>query len=268
MASRPAWTASAFPPLATGLVVLSWITLLVWDTSPYARYLDHGDWSEIGLGAAICASMPGGTWLVPVLVYGGGWLLMSAAMMLPTTLPLIRRFDRMISGRSDRAVLHGLLIAGYLLAWAGFGVAAHLLDRALHVGLGGWVWLASHPWAPGAIVLGLAGAFQFSMLKYRCLDQCRTPLGFIMSHWHGPHPRYEAFNLGLAHGAWCVGCCWAIMLLMFVVGMGNVGWMLALGSLMAIEKNATWGKRLSRPLGFALLAWAGAIASVHVLASA
>ena len=265
MTSRPSWTASAFPPLATGLVVLSWIVLLVWDASPYARYLNHGDWSEIGLGAAICVSMPGGAWLVPVLLYGGGWLLMSAAMMLPTTLPLIRRFDRMISERSDRAVLHGLLIAGYLLAWAGFGVAAHLLDRVLHVGLGGWVWLATHPWASGAVVLGVAGAFQFSRLKYRCLDQCRTPLGFIMSHWHGPRPRHDAFSLGFAHGVWCIGCCWAVMLLMFVVGVGNVGWMLALGSLMAIEKNAAWGRRMSQPLGFALLAWAGVIATVNML---
>jgi predicted metal-binding membrane protein len=93
--------------------------LLVWDTSPYARYLNHGDWAAIGLGAVVCASVPGGAWLVPVLLDGGGWLLMSAAMMLPTSLRLIRLFDRMISGRSDWAVLHGLLIAGYLLAGQG-----------------------------------------------------------------------------------------------------------------------------------------------------
>ena len=144
-------------------------------------------------------------------------------------------------------------------------MAAHLLDRVLHAGLGGWVWLAAHPWVPGAVVLSLAGAFQFSSLKYHCLDKCRTPLGFIMSHWHGPRPRHDAFSLGLAHGAWCVGCCWAIMLLMFVVGVGNVGWMLALGSLMAIEKNAAWGRRTSQPLGFGLLAWAGTIATVNLL---
>jgi predicted metal-binding membrane protein len=190
---------------------------------------------------------------------------MSAAMMLPTSLPLIRQFDRMTSGRPDRAVLHGLLISGYLLAWAGFGVAAHLLDRALHAGLGDWVWLTAHPWTPGAVVLGVAGAFQLSRLKYHCLDKCRTPLGFIMSRWRGPHPWHDAFILGLAHGTWCVGCCWAIMLLMLVVGVGNVGCMLALGSLMAIEKNAAWGRRMGQLLGFALLAWAGTIATVNVL---
>ena len=98
MPIRLARTAPAFPPLATGLVVLSWITLLVWDTSPYSRYLNHGDWSTIGLGAAVCNAVPGGAWLVPVTLYGGGWLLMSAAMMLPTSMPLIRLFDVSVSG--------------------------------------------------------------------------------------------------------------------------------------------------------------------------
>jgi predicted metal-binding membrane protein len=246
-----------FQPLAAGLIVLSWITLLIWDVSPYSRYLHHGDWMAPGLGAAICAAIPGGSWVVPVMFYVGGWLLMSAAMMLPTTLPLIRLFDRMISERPDRAQLHGLLIAGYLLAWSGFGVAAHTLDWVLHTELDRWTWLATHPWAPGAVVLAFAGGFQFSTLKYHCLDRCRTPLGFLMSHRHGPRPWREAFGLGLAHGIYCVGCCWALMLLMFVVGTSSLGWMLLLGMLMAIEKNNSWGRHLSAPLGGALLAIAG-----------
>jgi predicted metal-binding membrane protein len=246
-----------FQPLAAGLIVLSWITLLIWDVSPYSRYMPHGDWMAPGLGAAICAAFPGGSWVVPVMFYVGGWLLMSAAMMLPTMLPLIRLFDRIIIERPDRASLHALLIVGYLLAWGGFGVAAHLLDRALHAALWNWAWLAVHPWAPGAVVLALAGVFQFSSLKYYCLDRCRTPLGFLMSHWHGPRPRSEAFGLGLAHGIYCVGCCWALMLLIFAVGTGSLSWMLLLGLLMAIEKNISWGRHLSAPLGGALLAIAG-----------
>ncbi|HME22150.1 MAG TPA: DUF2182 domain-containing protein [Acetobacteraceae bacterium] len=257
MARQATRAASGFPPLATGLVALSWITLLIWGASPYARYLYHGDWTTIGLGAALCAVVPGGAWLVPGLLYCGGWLLMSAAMMLPTALPLIRLFDRMTNERSDRVVLQGLLIAGYLLAWGGFGVIAHLLDQALHAGLGGWVWLAAHPWVPGAVVLALAGAFQFSALKYHCLDKCRTPLSFLTSHWHGPRPWREAFGLGAAHGVYCVGCCWALMLLMFVVGAGSLAWMLLLGLAMAVEKNHPWGRHLSAPLGGALLVVAG-----------
>jgi predicted metal-binding membrane protein len=221
--------AHGFPPLAAGLVVLSWIALLIWETGPYGRYLHHGDWTAPGLGTAICAAVPGGSRLVSGVLYSSGWLLMSAAMTLPTALPLIRLFDRMTDGRPDRAKLHGLLIAGYLLAWGGFGVVAHLLDWVLHTELSGWAWLALHPWMPGAIVLALAGGFQFSAMKYHCLDKCRTPLGFLMAHWHGPRPRRDAFGLGLAHGAYCVGCCWALMLLMFVVGTGSLGWMLLLG---------------------------------------
>lgn len=112
----------------------------------------------------------------------------------------------------------------------------------------------------------VAGLFQFSRLKYHCLDKCRTPLGFIVQHWRGRAPRRDAFLLGAHHGVFCVGCCWAIMLLMFVVGTGNVGWMLVLGALMAIEKNTAWGRRLSLPLGFVLLAWAAVIAAVNIWA--
>lgn len=259
MARPRVWAGGAFPPLALGLVALSWITLLVWEASPYGRYLNHGDWTALGLGAAICAAVPGGAWLVPGLLYAGGWLLMSAAMMLPTALPLIRLFDRMIAIRPDRARLHFLLIAGYMLAWAGFGVAAHALDRALHAGLGGWDWLATHAWVPGAMVLAGAGAFQFSALKYHCLDKCRTPLGFLMGHWQGARPARESFILGLAHGAYCVGCCWALMLLMFVVGTGSLGWMFLLALIMALEKNHPWGRHLAAPLGGALLAAAGLV---------
>ncbi len=194
-----------------------------------------------------------------MLLYAGGWLLMLIAMMLPTTLPLLHRFQRMVSGRADGTPLMGLLIAGYLLAWAGFGVAAHGLDLALHGIARQAAWLPSHGWLLGAAVLLIAGSFQFTDLKYRCLDRCRTPLGFIVQHWRGARPRREAFRLGVDHGLFCVGCCWAIMLLMFVVGTGSVGWMLALGAVMALEKNSPWGRKLSHPLGAALIGWAAFI---------
>ena len=119
-------------------------------------------------------------------------------------------------------------------------------------------WPGRHAELPGVMVLLLAGGFQFSRLKYHCLDKCRTPLGFVMSHWHGPRPQREAFLLGLTHGAYCVGCCWALMLVMFVVGTGNLGWMMVLGLVMAVEKNHPWGRRLAAPLGAALLIMAAA----------
>jgi predicted metal-binding membrane protein len=247
-----------FPPLAAGLGLLSWIALLTWNLSPYGRFLNHGDWASPSLGA-ICAVAPGGSWVVPALLYGGGWLLMSAAMMLPTARPLIRLFDRMTAGRTNHATLHSLLIAGYMLAWSAFGLLAHLLDGGVHAAFANWLWLATHPWVAGAGVLALAGSFQFSSLKYHCLDKCRAPLGFIMTYWRGARARREAFVLGLAHGIYCVGCCWALMLLMFVVGTGNFGLMLLLGLIMGFEKNHRWGRHLPAPLGGALLAMAGLV---------
>ena len=248
--------------MALALVALCWMALLTWSASPYGRYLHHGDWTATGIAGALCATLPGTGVALPALLYAAGWVVMSAAMMLPTSLPLIGLFDRMVADRPDRVVLHGLLIAGYLLAWGGFGVAAHMADTMLRALLTGSSWLLTHAWVPGAVVLAIAGAFQFSRLKYICLDACRSPLAFIMSHWHGPQPRREALVLGLAHGIYCVGCCWALMLLMFVVGTANVGWMLALALVMAVEKNHAWGRWLAKPLGVALLCAAYALSII------
>lgn len=247
-----------------GLVGTAWIALFLWEQSPYGRYLDHGRWTDVGFAAAICRVLPGGAELLPPLIYVAGWLLMSAAMMLPTSLPLLQRFDRLVAARADRVELIALLIVGYLLVWLGFGVAAHLLDAALHVIVQRSIWLMSNAWVLGAGVLAIAGLFQFSQLKYHCLDKCRTPLSFMIQHWHGLTPRRDALLLGTNHGVFCVGCCWALMLLMFVVGTGNVGWMLVLGAVMGIEKNAAWGRKLSQPLGLTLIAWAALIVGGHL----
>ena len=245
------------------LVATAWAALWLWAQSPYGRYLDHGRWTEIGVAADICRALPRGEVLLPGLLYIGGWLLMTAAMMLPTVLPLLDRFERLTAARADRRILVALLIAGYLLVWAAFGFAAHLLDTVLHLIIRQSTWLEVNGWVLGAIVLATAGAFQFTRLKYRCLDRCRTPFSFITQYWRGRRPKWNAFVLGGHHGGFCVGCCWAIMLLMFVVGTGNVGYMLVLGAIMAWEKNAPWGRQLSRPLGFALLSWAAIVTAVN-----
>jgi predicted metal-binding membrane protein len=252
--------------MMAGLVGTAWIVLFLWGRSPYGRYLDHGRWTDAGLAASICSSLPAGNVLLPLLLYTAGWVLMSAAMMLPTTLPLLQYFRALVAGRSNRGTLLALLIGGYLLLWMAFGVAAHALDQAVHIAARQIPWLIAHGWIVGAIVLAGAGAFQFSRLKYHCLDRCRAPFGFIVQHWHGKTPRRDAFRLGLHHGLFCVGCCWALMLLMFIVGTGNVGWMLALGAVMAVEKTAPWGKRISQPLGVGLMVWA-ALITAHQLNS-
>jgi predicted metal-binding membrane protein len=251
-------------PILAALVAVSWGVLWLCGKGPYGRYIEHGRWTDDGPAAALCRALPAGSVVLPLALYAGGWLLMTAAMMLPTMLPLVDRFERVVQQRPERPRLLALLIGGYLAVWAGFGVAAHVADAALHEFARRSPWLTWNGWVVGALILAVAGLFQFSRLKYRCLARCRAPYGLIAKHWRGPRPYRDSLALGLDHGWFCLGCCWAIMLVLFAVGTGNLGWMLALGALMVLEKNARWGARLSRPLGMALLAGATVIAAVNL----
>ena len=253
----------ALAVLLGALSVGAWAALWAWSASPYARYAAHGGWADSAAFAALCRSLPAGSVVVPAALHALAWVLMIAAMMLPTTYPVLGIFRVMTRGRADAGRLFILVLAGFFGAWFVFGLFAHALDGALV-----WVgarslWLVDHGWVAGVAVLASAGLFQFSALKYRCLEQCRTPFAFVASRWHGRVPAREAFGIGVDHGIFCVGCCWALMLCMFVVGTGSLGWMLVLAAVMAIEKNVPWGRRLSAPLGVALLAWAGLLVAYH-----
>jgi predicted metal-binding membrane protein len=245
--------------LVAGVAVPAWALLALWSASPWRGWLDHGGWGDTLALSPLCRAVPGGEILVPALAAALAWLLMIAAMMVPTALPLVTTFRRAVADRADASRLVGLVLAGYAAAWMAFGVAAHAADTGIRTLAAGSPWLVAHAWLIGALVLAAAGAFQFSALKYRCLERCRTPFGFVNAHWHGARPLPEAFRLGFDHGAFCVACCWALMLVTFVVGMGNPGWMLAIAAAMAIEKNLPGGHRIRTPLGLGLLAWAGGI---------
>jgi predicted metal-binding membrane protein len=221
------------------LAALAWVSLAVWAASPYGRYLHH----------------EGGSGPVPLEIglFVAGWVLMIVAMMLPSSIPLVLTFGALVGRRRRPGLLVALLLAGYVVVWGGFGLAAWTLDRGIHAAVDAWPWLQEHTQVIiGATLLG-AGLWQFSPLRDRCLDECRSPLGFVMNRWRGTSERRESFAMGLAHGAFCVGCCWSLMLVMFGVGLGSVAAMLGLGALTAVEKNLPWGRRLTHPLGFALI---------------
>jgi predicted metal-binding membrane protein len=187
------------------------------------------------------------------LLFVGAWTVMTVAMMLPTSVPLIATFDTIAGGRPDRPVLIGLVVIGYLATWALVGLVVYAggtIARGFAVAS---PWLQAHTHVGGAGLLLVAGVYQFTPLKYKCLDKCRSPLSFVLSHWQGQHDRRNALWLGTHHGLFCVGCCWALMLLMFAVGVGNLGWMLVLGGVMAVEKNVPWGRKLCAPLGVLLV---------------
>jgi predicted metal-binding membrane protein len=241
--------------LLSGVIALAWTTLWLWGHSPYGRWLRHDGLGGAGLGDGLV-----------LLVMVAGWTLMIVAMMLPTSLPLVAVFHRLTRQRPNHARLLGLLIAGYLGIWTAFGLVVHVADALLHAAVAQSAWLAAHAWALGAGILVLAGVYQFTPLKYACLDQCRSPLSFVTEHWRGRQEGTQAFRLGLRHGLFCVGCCWSLMLLMFAVGAGNLGWMLVLGAVMAVEKNLPWGRRVSAPLGMVLLGGGLALGLRAVLA--
>ncbi|HXF82701.1 MAG TPA: DUF2182 domain-containing protein [bacterium] len=228
---------------ALGMLILAaWLAIGVWGASPSAGLLHH---DEVGK-----AALPP---IAAFIVFTAGWTVMTVAMMLPGAVPLLNVFLLMTGGRPDRTGLVLRLGAGYLTVWSLFGAAAYLGDRALHELVSGVPPLA-RVIAPGVILA--AGLYQFSALKERCLVECRSPYAFIASRWHGVSGRREAWRLGLQHGLFCLGCCWVLMLVMFAVGVAHLGWMLALGAVMAAERALPRGRLLTKPSGAALIAWA------------
>jgi predicted metal-binding membrane protein len=198
-----------------------------------------------------------------VLLFVAGWTLMIVAMMLPTSLPFVALFHSLVRRRPEQMRLVGMVVAGYVFVWTLFGFVVHVNDRLVHQTVDQTPWLAANAWVIGAGTVLLAGVYQFTPLKYKCLDKCRSPLAFIMERWHGEHGEREAFRLGVQHGMFCLGCCWSLMLLMFAVGVGNLAWMLALAVVMGVEKNVGWGRRLTAPLGVVLVGWGLLLVVTH-----
>jgi predicted metal-binding membrane protein len=238
--------------LLGALIGLAWVSLWIWKASPYGRYLSHEENAHV--------TTLGTGYATVVLLFVAGWTLMTVAMMLPTSLPLVATFSAIVRARANRASLVAILVLGYLAVWTAFAFVAHAGDLGIHKTVDRVGWLHRNEWVIAAGTFALAGAYQFSSLKYRCLEKCRSPVAFVLQHWHGGRERLQALALGVHHGLFCLGCCWSLMLLMFALGIANLGWMLVLAALMAAEKNAPWGRRLSAPVGIVLLAVAAVLA--------
>ena len=162
-----------FVALLASLSLIAWITLWYSGSSPYGGYLhDHaGHSGHQSFGSPFL-----------FLLFIAGWLLMTIAMMLPTTVPLLSIFYRITVKRSDRLLLMVLAIVGYLSAWLIFGLIAWLGIQGLQRATARVDFVQANAWTIGAATLVVAGLFQFSSLKYRCLDKCRSPLSFVAEH--------------------------------------------------------------------------------------
>ncbi len=190
---------------------------------------------------------------LPVFVM---WAVMMTAMMLPAVSPVVLLFAKTNASGGGRSTSPpvAFFVVGYLMVLLAFSVGAAALQIGLHRAalLSTDMQLASRPLA-AAVLVG-AGLFQFTPLKHACLSQCRSPLGSLLGYWrHGP---YGALLMGLRHGAFCLGCCWAEMLVLFVVGVMNIGWIALLAAFVILEKISSQGVLISRT-GGAVMVFAG-----------
>lgn len=228
------------PPVIVAAIVTAWAVAIAADLTGASHLLHHDTLIE--------GDVP---FLAGVTIFLLAWQLMIVAMMLPSSLPLVRMF-RVVSARQPhpgRAT--AALIAGYAVVWTGFGLAAFFLDAGVHRMVDTLPWLGRHPELLAASVLVLAGAFQFSDLKDQCLRECRHPGPFLISRYD--RGAGAAMRLGLAHGIFCLGCCWALMLVGFAAGVANLWWMAALTAVMIYEKTGRHGEQIVTPVGIALI---------------
>jgi predicted metal-binding membrane protein len=199
----------------------------------------------------------GGYWLTMLLM----WWVMMIAMMIPSAAPAILLYARVVRHGQARGQMPGSLVpassfaAGYLACWLGFSAAAEgqqfALERAAL--LDGMMMWSVNGWLTAGLLFA-AGLYQLSPLKAACLGKCRAPADFLSRHFRPG--RAGAFRLGLVHGAYCLGCCWALMLLLFAGGIMNLVWIAGLAILVLIEKLAPLGGRLA-PVSSVLLLAAG-----------
>ncbi|HET7743577.1 MAG TPA: DUF2182 domain-containing protein [Gaiellaceae bacterium] len=195
-----------------------------------------------------------------VLLFLLAWQAMIAAMMLPSSLPLVRLFGAAAARQERPGPALAAFLGGYAVLWSVFGLLAFVGDAGIHRAVDAVPSLALRPWLLGGVALVLAGAFQFSGLKDRCLQKCRQPGPFLLAHYK--RGARGGFELGARHGVFCLGCCWALMLVMFVSGVAMLWWMAALTALMVYEKVGRHGVVAARAAGVGLLA-SGTLLLVH-----
>jgi predicted metal-binding membrane protein len=228
-------------PAVAAIGLAAWAALVTGNLLGYAWLVEHDSLFETGTVPLVLA--------VPLFV--AAWQLMTAGMMLPTTLPTVTLFTRAGRGQERPRLALAAFLAAYFVVWTGFAVVALVGDEWVHQVVDAWPWLDARPHLVTGGVLALAGVGQLVGLTERCLDACRNPLHFLLRYYE--RGVRAAWRLGLRHGAFCLGCCWPLMLVMFGVGVGNVPLMLGLAAVMLVLKTAPGGRRLGRPVGVGLL---------------
>jgi predicted metal-binding membrane protein len=206
--------------LLFGLSAVAW-----WSTVDRMRGMDDGPGTELGtLG-----------WFLIV------WIVMMAAMMFPSVSPTVALYSRMTRRRAPMAPL--VFASGYLLTWTAAGLFAFGISDAGSGLLGEQLsWDRAGRWVAGGTLV-LAAVYEITPLKDACLGKCRSPLGFLLGSWRDGMS--GALWMGARHGAWCVGCCWALMASLFALGVMSIAWMAFVAGLIAAEKTLPWGRAVT-----------------------
>jgi predicted metal-binding membrane protein len=191
-----------------------------------------------------------------VAFFVSAWIVMMAAMMFPSIAPMvlmqvqIQRAKRERSRPGPRGTT-AIFVAGYLVTWTAFGLAAYVLLQAVRaLSIDAFRWENAGPYVAGGVITA-AALYQLTPLKDACLRKCRSPLMFLLTAWRPG--RLGALRLGMEHGAWCVGCCWALMAALFGLGVMSVGWMIFIAALIAVEKMLPWKAAANRSIAVLLL---------------
>jgi predicted metal-binding membrane protein len=202
-----------------------------------------------------------GTELGSLGFYVSAWVVMMAAMMFPSIAPMVLTYNRIHNhrrelGRQAPSGATAVFVSGYLVSWALFGLAAYAVFDTIHsLSIDALSWDEGGKYLAGGVVVG-AAVYQLTPAKNACLRKCRGPLDFVLGGWRDGLG--GAFRLGVSHGAWCVGCCWALMAALFALGVMSVGWMLFVAALIALEKMLPWMELANRGIA-ALLVTVGVL---------
>lgn len=237
------------------LAILAW-TYTVLMALPGSEVNQHGEMHAM----AGMAGMATGAWrpwtATEAAFMFAMWIVMMAAMMIPSAAPMVLAFARISRARAPTPgpmTSSAAFLLGYLALWAVFGLLAATAQGLLHAAaLLSPSMASASPIFSGAVLIA-AGIYQFTPLKRVCLAKCRTPLGFLLAEWR--EGSRGAWVMGLRHGLYCVGCCWVAMALLFVAGVMNLVWIALLALVVLAEKALPYGQEMGRVLGIAAVAW-------------
>jgi predicted metal-binding membrane protein len=232
------------------------ITLLGW------AYLFYQGWAMQHMDLVAMAMPSTGAWgLMDLLVVFVMWAVMMVAMMVPSAIPMLLTFATVARGRRAQGMAFvpvWVLLGGYLVSWTAFSLAATLAQWGLRsLALISPMMVGTSP-VLGGVLLIAVGIYQWTPFKQACLTHCRTPLQFLLTYWQDGTA--GAFLIGLRHGAYCLGCCWLLMAVLFAVGVMNLAWIAALSVFVLLEKIIPRGLWVSKLAGLALMGFGGWIA--------